>query len=337
MNSMSDDAILAAHCLQQFTSFTGLDTEVSSASSEGDADVVLRVPDTEFVYRAEIKPRIDRIAALDRLKATVHIDDDTLLLTRYLSPELASHCQRIGLQFIDSAGNAYLNKQPGIFVFVSGRKASLLPVAQQEQSFATPAGLRVIFAFFAAPSLLNATYREIASASGVSLGLVGPVLSQLKTRGFLGTDGSGKRGLLHRRRLAVEWAAGYLGQLRPKLKKYRFTVAHPESLSELLSPPGLTWSGEAAASVLTNYLRPEVFTLYADLQSPVLAAMAAKLRMRPDPNGKLEIVERFWNPSVLEVGHLAPSELVYADLLAIPDTRNHKAADLILNELLRDA
>lgn len=335
--AISSEVILVEHCLQQFSAVTGVEGSLSSSPEESDACLTLQFPQASLTYRAEIKPRIDRVSTLDRLKSRTSTNDATVLLTRYLSPEMASHCRRLDLQFIDSAGNAYLNNQQGVFLFVSGQKAAVQVPAQPEPSFVTPAGLRVIFAFLANPPLLNATYRDIASASRVSLGLVGPVLSQLASRGFLGTDGSGRRGLLHRRRLVTEWAAGYLGQLRPKLAKRRFAVGNPDALSELLEGPGLTWSGEAAASALTNYLRPEVFTLYADMQAPMVAALAAKLRMRPDPAGKLEIIERFWNPEILKIGHIAPPELVYADLLSIPDSRNHKTADLILSELIDHA
>lgn len=334
-DSISSDILLAEYCLQQFRSITGL-AGAMSPSPTADASVTLQFPRTSITYDAEVKPRVDRIAMLERLK-TSHPAHNMLLITRYLSPELASHSRRLGLQFIDGAGNAYLNNQDGVFLFISGQKASTELPAQPEQSTITPAGLRIIFAFLAKPALLNAPYREIALAAKVSLGLIGPVLSQLTSRGFLGIDGAGKRGLLHRRQLTVEWAAGYLGQLRPRLRKQRFAVANSEALSELATGPGLTWSGEPAAARMTDYLRPEIFTLYADMRAPMVAAMAAKLRMRPDPAGKLEIIERFWNPDTLEIGHLAPPELVYADLLAVPDTRNQQTADLILDEVIDHA
>ena len=334
-DSISSDILLAEYCLQQFRSITELEGTIS-ASPTADASIALQFPQISITYDAQVKPRVDRISMLERLKAS-HPAHDTLLITRNLSPELASHSRRLGLQFIDSAGNAYLDDRKGVFLFISGQKAAIELPAQTGPSSITPAGLRVIFAFLAKPALLNAPYREIALAAKVSLGLIGPVLSQLTTRGFLGVDGAGKRALLHRRQLTMEWAAGYLGQLRPKLDKHRFTVADPGALSEWMERPGLTWSGEPAAACLTKYLRPEMFTLYADMRAPVVAAMAAKLRLRPDPAGKLEIIDRFWNPDVLDVGHLAPPELVYADLLAMPDTRNQQTADLILNTLIEHA
>jgi len=334
-DSIPTDILLAEYCLQQFRSMTGLDGAISP-SSKADARVNLQFPHASITYHAQVKPRIDRLSILERLK-TDYPTRDTLLITRYLSPELASHSRRLGLQFIDGAGNAYLDNQDGVYLLISGQKTSPDLPAQPEQSSITPAGLRVIFAFLVKPALLNAPYREIALAAKVSLGLIGPVLSQLTARGFLGIDGADKRGLLHRKQLTMEWAAGYLGQLRPRLSKHRFSVADPQALSELMEGPGLTWSGEPAAARMTHYLRPELFTLYADMRAPMVAAMATKLRMRPDPAGKLEIIDLFWNPDVLEVGHLAPPELVYADLLAMPDTRNQETANLILDELIEHA
>lgn len=328
---LSSDVPLAEYCLERFSAMTGLEGTISPSAA--DTSITLHFPQTSITYDAQLKPKVDRISMLERLKLS-HPKRNALLLTRYLSPELASHSRGIGLQFIDSAGNAYLDNGQGVFLFISGQKAAAHMPAQPEPSSITPAGLRLIFALLAKPTLLNASYREIGHAAKVSLGLIGPVLSQLTARGFLGIDGAGKRGLLHRRQLTTEWAAGYLNQLRPRLGKRRFSVANPEHLSEFLEAPGLTWSGESAAARMTNYLRPEVFTLYADIRAPIVADLAARLRIRPDPAGQLEVIDRFWNPDALDVGHLAPPELVYADLLAMPDTRNQATAELILDGLI---
>ena len=328
--------ILVEHCLQQFTALTAIEGTWGEWPGQDDPRVTLHFPHGPVDYRTEVKGRIDRFSMLDALKADPWIDQRTLLITRYLSPELLARCRELEIQCLDSAGNAYLNTSSGGFVLISGRRPAAQPAMPAEPKTMTASGLRILFALFAQPDLLNATYRDIASAAGASLGLVGPVLAQLSERGFLGTDGSGRRAFLHRRRLAVEWASNYIGQLRPKLAKRRFHVPNLDQLHSMKLPSadGMTWSGEAAAAVQTSYLRPETFTLYADMRSPSIAALASRLRMRPDAQGELEIIEPFWNPAVLDIEGIAPPELIYADLLAVLDPRKHETADLVLQRLI---
>ena len=86
-----------------------------------DAVVELEEQDRRFTFLAEIK-NVDRAAALGAVKEQITpYDGKGLLVAPYLTPELANHCRKIELPFIDTAGNAYL-QAPGLFVFVKGEK-----------------------------------------------------------------------------------------------------------------------------------------------------------------------------------------------------------------------
>ena len=52
--------------------------------------------------------------------------------------------------------------------------------------------------------------------------------------------------------------------------------------------------------------------------------LAAKFRLRPDPQGDIEILQRFWNFPNPEgyPANLVPAMLIYADLIASGDPRN---------------
>ena len=56
---------------------------------------------------------------------------------------------------------------------------------------AAAAALRMIFALLCEPPLLDRSYREIATAAGIALGTVGPVLEDLRERRLL-TDKDGR-------------------------------------------------------------------------------------------------------------------------------------------------
>jgi hypothetical protein len=250
---------------------------------------------------------------------------------------MASRCRELGLQFIDTAGNAYINDGAGIYIYVTGRRSEdkLLGAAQ---STMTPALLRMMFAFLAEPALLNALYRDIASKAGVSMGAIGKAFETLETRNLIGTTASGKRMIRTPELFLNEWASGYTGRLKPKLRKYRFTT---DSLDSFINNwnPGLwlsAWSGEVAAMTLTRHLKPEECTLYVDMKNPnALRDIVQDFRLRADPQGGIEIVDMFWNPADFSDWFpTVPPHLVYADLMATHDPRNIAVARQIAADVI---
>lgn len=56
-------------------------------------------------------------------------------------------------------------------------------------------------------------------------------------------------------------------------------------------------------------------------------------RLRPDPNGTVEILDAFWTPPSSSAEPIAPLLLVYADLMTSLDGRNREVASLLRNEV----
>ncbi len=90
--------------------------------------------------------------------------------------------------------------------------------------------------------------------------------------------------------------------------------------------------GEFAASVLTNYLKPQLATIY--MKQPV-SAFLLKNRIRKASDGNIEILEAFWgtehNWPYLDLVHPI---LIYADLTASADVRNIETAGIIYEQEL---
>jgi len=59
-----------------------------------------------------------------------------------------------------------------------------------------------------------------------------------------------------------------------------------------LDPTLAQWGGEFAAAKLTGYLKPGTVTLYADKNR--LGELVIANRLKKDPQGNIEILERFW-------------------------------------------
>ena len=91
---------------------------------------------------------------------------------------MAEELRGNNIQFVDTAGNTYLNAPP-LYVFVKGnRPVKRTPKATIKRAF-RPAGLQIIFALLCMPVLDTAPFRYIAEVAIVALGSVGWVMRDL--------------------------------------------------------------------------------------------------------------------------------------------------------------
>ena len=98
-------------------------------------------------------------------------------------------------------------------------------------------------------------------------------------------------------------------------------------------PSNAFWGSEIAAKLLTKYLRPETVTIYSESNRPQLQA---RYRLQRDPNGRVELLRRFWKFDQWEQKDLqtAPPLLVYADLVSTADDRNLETAEMIYEQYI---
>lgn len=309
------------------------------------ARIVIANKEQEVTYWVVVKKTVDRQAALlafNELATHVGLErlateGGGLLITNQLTPEMADRCRKMRLQFMDAAGNAYLN-QGGLFVLIQGKKVQG-DLARREMPTRAfdRTGLRVVFALLVAPGLLNATYRDIAGAAGVALGTVGRVLTDLRMQGLIVQMNDGTRRWLERERAMKTWAMNYPLRLRNKLNPKRFR-ATDEAWWKGADPAafGGCWGGEVAAAKLRGNLAPATATIY--LPGDRNAFLAAH-RLRADDKGPIEVLDTFWEQQepTNQAKDLAPALLIYADLADIGDPRTHEEAERIHDDFLAGA
>lgn len=282
-----------------------------------DAKLRLRHAGQATTYHAEIKLLLRPAVLGAVLEQMRRLPAPTLLVTDYVTPPMAERLRDQAVQFIDAAGNAFLD-QPPLFVWVKGQQHPGMPKAGDVRGRAfQPTGLQVLFALLCNPELVDQPYREIAKLAGVAHGTVGWVMPELPRLGFVGTL-KGRRRLLNGSKLLQQWVEAYARRLRPKLVLERW---HADTLdwTGKIDPIryGLLLGGEPAARRLTRHLRPGTATFYGLKANRQLMI---DQRLRPDPDGNVEIMRRFWTFDGETPGQV-PALLVYADLLAIGDER----------------
>ncbi|MBM4308442.1 MAG: hypothetical protein FJ115_15505 [Deltaproteobacteria bacterium] len=295
------------------------------------ADYLLRIvmQRKEIKYYAEIKANLtkaDKLLAIMR-KADFH--HPLLLVAKYINPQLADELKQNGTEFIDTAGNAFIN-QPPLYIFVKGNKPDIVKTPPPKRTF-KPAGLKVIYAFLCNPGLEDKTYREIAAEAEVALGTVDWIMKELKELRFLLDMGKRGQRLTQKPNLLQRWIAAYPEQLRPKLTLGRFRGDHEWWRQKKLDPLKAQWGAEVAAARLTQYLQPEIITIYTTLQQ--LNPLLAENRLRKDEAGDVEILKRFWKPpEIWKYEDLVHPILIYADLLATGNERNIETAKMIYDQ-----
>src|SRR6266568_7635667 len=133
-------------------------------------------------YTVEVKPTLTESAVpgfVHRLRRRP--DQRFLLVTHHVSPGVAEQLQRERVEFVDTAGNAYIDHP--IYLFITGRKPKGKPI-RPGRAF-RPAGLRCLYALLTDPGLLDKTQRTLAAAAGMALGAVPVSLEDLRARGYV--------------------------------------------------------------------------------------------------------------------------------------------------------
>ena len=293
-------------------------------------------------YAVEIKKALTTATvglAVQHLKAAPH---KGMIITDYVNPNMAERLKAMDVAFIDLAGNAYLNEPP-TYIYIKGNRPqgrkALGPELKPTRAFQAT-GLQVMFGLLTHPGLVHAPYREIAAKTGVALGTVGWVFTDLRDHGFIYEKEGRQRQLIRKQEIIEAWVAAFPMKLRPKLRLGRYQAPIPDWWQRVdLGTFQAQWGGEIAGARLTDYLIPERAVIYAN---DVPARLLVEHRLKADPEGDVEVLRRFWQPAALEAVEgkdevppdIVPPLLVYADLVATADDRNVETAKRVYERFL---
>jgi hypothetical protein len=285
----------------------------------------------ELLFAAEVRRGLRPVTLGAVLHLLDAIEERTLLVADYVTPQMADEFRLRGVNFIDTAGNAYLETKP-LLIWVKGqRPLEIVPPPTRGRVF-QPGGLQLLFTLLCNPKWADLPYRELAKLAGVAHGTVGWVIAELPKMGFL-AGRKGNRRLQDVERLVQQWVEGYARTLKPKLLLGRFEPTRETWVAKDAVKPGkVLVGGEWAAAELTGYLKPQTATFYLkeDLKDFVI-----NNRLRKDPDGTVECLKRFWNFEYpWDHPGFAPPLLIYADLLTIGDNRTIETGRLLYDRFI---
>lgn len=292
--------------------------------------VTLYFPNGPITFETEVKYEIQE-SILRNLRLLTKEHSNFLVIAYRIYPKYRKLLQEMGVNYLEANGNAFIQKD-GTFILID-QHPPFKGVETESNRAYTKTGLRVFFQLLLTNTNLFATQRELAKLAGVALGNVPLVIKGLKTAGLLlkknelGYQWSNKEAAIS------QWISGYRTTLKPALFQGRYRLSRDKAWTEIpLTTTKTRWGGEPGADILTNYLRPEKFILFTDLNR---IDFIKATRLMPDQNGEIEVYETFWNMGN-EMEKSAPPLLVYADLIINGDKRSLETAKMIYDRYLQE-
>jgi hypothetical protein len=266
-----------------------------------------------------------------------------LLLSNYISPNLAERLIRAGVNFADAAGNVYLNWPAKLHIQIQGRKPTQIAEAKSER-LTQPSGLRVLYALQTQPPENWGAYRDLARATGVALGSIAIVMRELKAKGYLVQESRDDWRLTQKRRLLDLWVEGFGARLRPNLLIGRYQPGESnleqtlQILQNELEDKNISWAltGGFAADILTRHFRGEQLSFFAQ-EWP--SDLIRRLKWLPSDRGPVTVLRKF-SPLVafnLETPRSQPVAhplLVYAEIIFQRRERELETAKIVYDKYL---
>lgn len=294
--------------------------------------VDLKIGNNQVKVPVEIKVEIRNIH-LPQLQNLRKKNPDFILIAENIAKPLRQKLRDIKINFVDGYGNASINIGD-IHISTDGLKGQRL--VENVRTFRA-SNLKLIWFLLQKTEYLNKPYRSIAEISGVSLDTISKTMKALEKQNFIINVSKNDYKLINKTDLLEKWLIGFEDTLKPKLKisTYRFVDKKMKDdwRNIKFDSNKILWGGEPAAAKLTEYLIPEVFTIYTNLSDKELLK---NYRMVRDNEGNIEVYQMFFKSAKFHYNDLVPPLLIYADLLISGDERNIETAKMIYKEYLAD-
>ena len=310
---------------------------LKEANPLADATLKLRTPTGVHEFLVEQK-QTHLTYALADLLLTRHQGEeraDWILFAPYVGRKMAQYLARNRANFMDLAGNCYIEIGMEHLAVVEGRTPPPRPARGRGLGVA---GNQVLFAILAKPDVLNEPVRRVAELAGVGKTAVANTMLKLEEEGLVG-KGKRHRVVLNRKQILERWLVGYVNMVRPRLTLGRFRTAErdPERLEaeiekQLTGRVEWAWGGGPAAFRLDRYYRGTETILHITEGFEKLPML---LQALPDKNGFLTVL---LPPGPLGFEGIVPRTvhplLVYTELITSNDKRAIDAAKRIEERFL---
>lgn len=125
---MRDEKQLLREAIKTLNNLTGSkikELPLSPGDREIDARISITFAGTEHHFKVEAKGEIRQSSVLHIVERFGKNKDQWLLIARYIPQPLKDHFRSLGLNYLELAGNCYINVK-GIFIYIADQKTPSL-------------------------------------------------------------------------------------------------------------------------------------------------------------------------------------------------------------------
>lgn len=321
------------HMLQKLNESEQLDLDIKMLSIDNQhIDLLIEINREKIFVEEKYEVRPNQVQQI-REQAQRYDHETFLLASNYITPGAKELLNKYKINYLDSGGNIKLRLKNG-YIHVEGKHVTSPSEDYKNRAF-TKVGAKLIFTFLKNPEHVNLSYRTLSELSTCSLGSITKILDHLKEERYIITLPNSKLKLVQQDKLMDKWIDVLSNQLLPSmlLGTYRFVIDNSWHTLDLKRKNGYQWGGEVAASLLTNNLNPQEFSIYTSKGSN---ESIKELKLIPDRSGPLKIYKIFWkdeyNPAYTDT---VDPILIYGELVASADSRNLEIANEIKNKYFK--
>lgn len=314
----------------------GIDGHFTAANTRKDMDgkIDMIFEDGKEVFLVEVKKEI-RNYQLPQIADTANKVKNFMLVAETIFPKIKDALRKKGIGYLDAAGNIFL-QTAAHNIWIEGQKQKKTAHEKINRAF-TATGLKAVYLFLLRNDFVNHPQRSIAEEAAIGLGNVNYVLNGLKEHGFLIEKNGREFQLINKNELLQKWANGFEDKLKPALHIGNFRFLNRDEQDNWkhlqLKPHHTFWGGEPAGGIITNYLMPEIFTLYTE---EARADLIKNYRLVPDPNGNIKVYKKFWRDKAGFNETTVHPILAYTDLLNTGDNRCEETAKMIYDKYIKE-
>ena len=327
------------HTIEEFNKNKAIQLKLELEENEKNIDgfifdkfVKFKYQKKDLVYYITIKHTLNDAVIALLLQYKKILPHPLLLMTGYVNTNKAEELKNNNIQFMDTAGNAYIDCYP-IYIFIKGNKRPDIFFKNTKYRTFEPGGLKIIYTLLCYPDMVKKPYRYIAEIANVALGTVGWTINDLMDLGFIVKIGDKGRQLLRKKELFNRWCMAYSEKLKPKLFINRFMGPEDWWTYYKLDPECAQWGGEIAANKLTKYIKPRDIIIYADPEK--YKNIVIENRLRKDTNGNINFFNRFWKfDKANKLKDIVDPILIYADLINTNNQRTLETARMIYEKYI---
>jgi len=332
---MRELATIIHDAIEQWEEYTQIQADLTETNKNDEVDAAMEFNYNGKKHRVYIEAKRElRNYQLSEIEILAKKYHPLMIVADNIFPKIKEELRENGIAYLETSGNIYY-KDKDLFIWLDGKNAIKKEDEKLGRAF-TKTGLKAVFHFLLMPELVNTTYRNIAEVTGISFGNINFIMTDLKQQGYLLKIDDNNFQLNRRKELLAKWMDGYEHKLKPSLQVGTFRFINQSEAARWnkieLNNMKSWWGGEPGGDLLTNYLQPEVFTLYT---TEPKTELIKNYRILPDPNGNIRVYKKFWNRDEVNT-NVAPPLLVYVDLMTTGDRRCIETAEKIYNELLQD-